>query len=63
MKPIQITDQLYNDLEHFLRKSSFTDMSALISFILTEYLNMQDDDGAQGFEEDVNSRLKDLGYF
>jgi len=63
MKTIQISDQLYNDLEHFLNRSSFTDMSALASYILTEYLNMQDTDEPDDFEDDLNSRLKDLGYF
>ncbi len=60
---IEIDENLVQRLQQHLEKSSFSDLDELLRFILQDYLRAQEETGRNTDDQDINDRLKDLGYF
>jgi len=56
---------LQRRLEKYLEASSFNDLSQLIVFILGDFLDQDENNSGpeQHGTDNLNQRLKDLGYF
>jgi len=60
---IEIDDNIAQRLQQHLEKSSFSDLDDLVRFVLEDYLRAQQESGRNTDDQDINDRLKDLGYF
>ena len=62
---ITLDPALLTRLEKYLSDSSFKEMTELVNFILNDFLDQNDstDNVPVKATDDINRRLKDLGYF
>lgn len=61
---IEINDELFDQIKCFLDQTSFTRIQDLVQFILEDYLeqNKEATRKSDSDENQLNNRLKDLGY-
>ncbi len=63
---IQIPDTLRENLENYMRETSFTSVDDLVLFILQDFIDQTEDSSEKGYSDnesdEIKKRLEDLGY-